>query len=55
MQKTKQHLQTKHDDLIEELRSAWNDWDALIDRSEHGGECAGKRSHQRAQPAWSMC
>lgn len=36
VQNTKQHLQTKHDNLIEELRSAWNDWDALIDRSERG-------------------
>jgi len=36
VQEAKQHLQTKNGNLIEELRSAWNDWDALIDRSEHG-------------------
>ena len=36
VQATKQHLQIKHDDLIEELRSAWNDWDVLIDRGERG-------------------
>ncbi len=36
VQNAKQQLQTKHDNLIEELRSAWNDWDALIDRSERG-------------------
>jgi molecular chaperone HscB len=33
---TKQHLQTKNETLMEELRSAWNHWDALIDRSERG-------------------
>jgi molecular chaperone HscB len=36
VRQTKQHLQTKNENMIEELRSAWNDWDALIDRSEHG-------------------
>ncbi len=36
VQATKQHLQTKHDNLIEELRSAWNDWDALVDRGDRG-------------------
>lgn len=36
VQATKQHLQTKNENLIEELRSAWNDWDALIDRSGRG-------------------
>lgn len=36
VQKTKQHLQSKHDNLIEELRSAWNDWDALMDRATQG-------------------
>jgi molecular chaperone HscB len=36
VQQTEQHLRSKHDNLIEELRSAWNDWDALIDRSERG-------------------
>jgi molecular chaperone HscB len=34
VQKTEQHLRTKNENLIEELRSAWNDWDALIERSE---------------------
>jgi molecular chaperone HscB len=36
VRQTKQHLQTKNETMIEELRSAWNDWDALIDRSERG-------------------
>jgi molecular chaperone HscB len=36
VQKTKQHLQTKHNNLIEELRSAWNDWDALVERDGRG-------------------
>ena len=34
--KTKQHLQTKNENMIEELRAAWNDWDALIERGERG-------------------
>ncbi len=36
VQSTKQQLQTKNENLIEELRSGWNDWDALIDRSDRG-------------------
>jgi molecular chaperone HscB len=36
VQKTEQQLRTKNENLIEQLRSAWNDWDALIDRSERG-------------------
>ncbi len=36
VQKTEQHLRTKNENLVEELRSAWNDWDALIERSERG-------------------
>jgi molecular chaperone HscB len=36
VQETKAHLQTKHENLVEELRSAWNDWDALIHRAERG-------------------
>ena len=36
VRQTKQHLQTKNENMIEELRSAWNDWDALIDHAEHG-------------------
>lgn len=37
VQKTEQLLRSKHDSLVEELRSTWNDWDALIDRGD-GGE-----------------
>ena len=37
VQKTEQQLHTKNQNMIEELRSAWNDWDALIERSD-GGE-----------------
>lgn len=36
VQATRQHLLTKNENLIEELRSAWNGWDALIDHSERG-------------------
>lgn len=36
VQKTEQHLRTKHENLVEELRSAWNDWDALVERAEKG-------------------
>jgi molecular chaperone HscB len=36
VQDTKKHLQTRYDKLIEELRSGWNDWDALMDRAEKG-------------------
>jgi len=36
VRKTKQHLTTKRDALLEELGSAWNDWDALIDQKERG-------------------
>ena len=49
VQATKQHLQTKNENLIEELRSAWNDWDALIDRSDHAENVSGKRPHRGAQ------
>lgn len=36
VQKTEKFLRTKHDNLLEELRSAWNDWDALVDAAERG-------------------
>jgi molecular chaperone HscB len=36
VQKTEQHLHTKNESLLEELRSAWTDWDALIERSDQG-------------------
>ena len=34
---TKKTLQAKYDGMMEELHSAWNGWDALVDRAEHGG------------------
>ena len=34
---TKKTLQTKYDGMMEELHSAWKDWDGLIDRAEQGG------------------
>ena len=34
---TKKILQTKYDGMMEELHSAWKDWDGLIDRAEQGG------------------
>ena len=37
LQDTKKHLQTKFDGMMRELRTAWNDWDALVERVEQGG------------------
>ncbi len=36
MHDTKEQLQAKYDGLMQELHSAWNDWDALIDRGDRG-------------------
>jgi molecular chaperone HscB len=36
VQTTEQQLRAKNENMIEELRSGWNDWDALIDRSDRG-------------------
>ncbi len=32
----KKQLQGKYDSLIHELHTAWNEWDALVDRTERG-------------------
>jgi molecular chaperone HscB len=37
LQDSKKQLQDKYNGLLEELRAAWNEWDALIDRAERGG------------------
>jgi molecular chaperone HscB len=37
LQDTKKQLQGKYNDLVEELHTAWNEWDALIDRAGQGG------------------
>ena len=37
LQDSKKQLQDKYDALVEELHAAWNEWDALIDRTEQGG------------------
>ncbi len=34
---TKTRLQTKYDAMMNELQTAWNDWDALVDRAQQGG------------------
>ncbi len=34
---TKKQLQAKYNGLLDELHAAWNEWDALIDRAEQGG------------------
>ncbi len=34
---TKKRLQTKYDGMMEELRSAWNEWDPLVDEAAQGG------------------
>ncbi len=31
---TKQQLQSKYDTLLQELQTAWNEWDALVDRGD---------------------
>jgi molecular chaperone HscB len=36
LQDSKKQLQAKYNALLDELHGAWNDWDALIDRAEHG-------------------
>ena len=33
----KKNLQAKYEGMMEELHGAWNDWDALVDRAEQGG------------------
>ncbi len=37
LQDTMKHLQTKYDGMMDELRRAWNEWDALVDCAEHDG------------------
>jgi molecular chaperone HscB len=37
LQDTKKQLQAKHEAMMEELHRAWNEWDALVDRAEQGG------------------
>lgn len=37
LQDSKKQLQDKYNGMLDELRTAWNEWDALIDRAEHGG------------------
>jgi molecular chaperone HscB len=34
LQDTRKQLQSKYDGMMQELRSAWNEWDSLLDRSE---------------------
>jgi len=34
---TKKQLQAKYEAMMQELRAAWNDWDALVDRAQDGG------------------
>ncbi len=36
LQDTKKQLQGKYNGMLEELRAAWNEWDALVDRAEQG-------------------
>ena len=33
---TKKQLQAKYDALMQELRAAWDEWDALVDRAQEG-------------------
>jgi molecular chaperone HscB len=33
----RKHLQEKYDGMMEELHSSWNDWGALVDRADGGG------------------
>jgi len=34
---TQKGLQAKYDGMMEELHRTWNEWDALVDRAEQGG------------------
>jgi molecular chaperone HscB len=34
---TRKHLQAKHDGMMQELQTAWNEWDALVDCAANGG------------------
>ncbi|HKD85385.1 MAG TPA: Fe-S protein assembly co-chaperone HscB [Terriglobales bacterium] len=34
---TKKQLQAKYDAMLRELRAAWDEWDALVDRAQDGG------------------
>jgi len=36
LQDTKKHLQTKYDGMMEELHSAWNEWDVLVEQAAQG-------------------
>ena len=37
LQDAKKQLQDKYNGMLKELRAAWNEWDALVDRAEQGG------------------
>jgi molecular chaperone HscB len=37
LQDTRQQLQAKYAAMMDELHGAWNDWDALVDCAEQGG------------------
>jgi molecular chaperone HscB len=37
LQDTKKQLQAKYDGMMAEMHSAWNEWDALVERTEQGG------------------
>ena len=36
LEDAKKHLQAKYDGLMQELNSAWNEWDVMVDRAEQG-------------------
>jgi molecular chaperone HscB len=37
LQDTRKHLQVKYDSMMDELHTAWNAWDALVEQSAQGG------------------
>jgi molecular chaperone HscB len=45
LEETKKGLQAKYDGLMDELRSYWNEWDALEDRA--GGDCGAGSDQER--------
>jgi molecular chaperone HscB len=49
--KQKLALEAKHDMLLEELKSHWQNWDALIDRTQNGSPAS---DHERAQVVGQM-
>jgi molecular chaperone HscB len=44
---TKQQLQAKYESLLQELHSAWNEWDAVVDRRDGAPETEGAAAREK--------